>query len=41
MLATVHPSYILRIEDEADKRVQYKRLVADLKVCARALAKAA
>jgi uracil-DNA glycosylase len=37
MLATVHPSYILRIEDEADKRAQYRRFVADLKVCARAL----
>jgi DNA polymerase len=41
MLATIHPSYILRIEDDADKRAQYKRLVADLKVCARTLAKAA
>lgn len=39
MLATIHPSYILRIDDEADKRAQYKRLVTDLKVCARALAK--
>ncbi len=38
MLATIHPSYILRIEDENDKRAQYKRLVADLKVCAKALA---
>lgn len=38
MLATIHPSYILRIEDEADKREQYRKLVADLKVCARALA---
>jgi len=41
MLATIHPSYILRIEDEADKKAQYRALVADLKVCARALAKAA
>jgi uracil-DNA glycosylase len=41
MLATIHPSYILRIEDEADKRAEYKRLVADLNVCARALAKPA
>ena len=41
MLATIHPSYILRIEDDADKRAEYKRLVADLKVCARALAKGA
>jgi len=38
MLATIHPSYILRIEDEADKRSQYRQLVADLKVCAQALA---
>lgn len=35
MLATIHPSYILRIEDEADKRAQYRRFVADLKVCAK------
>ncbi|MFN3657355.1 MAG: UdgX family uracil-DNA binding protein [Pseudolabrys sp.] len=41
MLATIHPSYILRIEDEADKRAQYRRFVADLKVCVKALAKAA
>ena len=41
MLATIHPSYILRIEDEADKRAQYKQFVADLKVCAKVLAKVA
>jgi DNA polymerase len=41
MLATIHPSYILRIDDEADKRAQYRKFVADLKVCARELAKAA
>jgi DNA polymerase len=41
MLATIHPSYILRIEDKADKRAQYKQFVADLKICAKALAKAA
>jgi uracil-DNA glycosylase family protein len=41
MLATIHPSYILRIEDDADKRAQYKRFLADLKVCAKALAEAA
>jgi len=41
MLATIHPSYILRIEDEADKRAQYRQFVADLKVCAGALAEAA
>jgi DNA polymerase len=41
LLSTVHPSYILRIEDEADKRAQYRALVADLKACARFLAEAA
>jgi len=41
MIATIHPSYILRIDDEADKRAQYRHFVADLKVCAKALAKAA
>jgi DNA polymerase len=35
MLATIHPSYILRIDNEADKRAQYRKFVADLKVCAR------
>jgi hypothetical protein len=41
MLATIHPSYILRIEDDADKRKQYRQFVADLRVCAKILAKAA
>jgi uracil-DNA glycosylase len=41
MLATIHPSYILRIEDDVDKRAQYRRFVADLQACARVLAKAA
>jgi uracil-DNA glycosylase family protein len=41
MLATIHPSYILRIEDEADKRAQYRHFVADLKVCAKTLAELA
>jgi DNA polymerase len=41
MLATIHPSYILRIQDEEDKDAQYKKFVSDLKVCAKALAKAA
>jgi uracil-DNA glycosylase family protein len=41
MLATIHPSYILRIEDETDKRAQYRRFVADLKTCAKAIAAAA
>jgi uracil-DNA glycosylase len=41
MVATVHPSYILRIEDEADKRAQYRRFVDDLKACKRVLAETA
>jgi DNA polymerase len=41
MLATIHPSYILRIQDEADKRAQYRQFVADLKTCAKLLAEAA
>lgn len=38
MLATIHPSYILRIEDEADKRAEYRKFVADLRTCAREVA---
>ena len=38
MLATIHPSFILRIEDESDKRSQYRQFVADLRVCTRAIA---
>jgi uracil-DNA glycosylase family protein len=30
-LATIHPSYLLRIEDERDKTAEYRRFVADLK----------
>jgi uracil-DNA glycosylase len=41
MLATIHPSYILRIDDEADKRAQYRRFVADLKTSAQAMRAAA
>lgn len=40
MLVTIHPSYILRIDDDADRRSQFRKLVADLKVCARALREA-
>lgn len=41
VLATIHPSYILRIDDDAAKRAQYRRFVADLKVCAKMPAEAA
>lgn len=41
MLATIHPSYLLRIQDDADKRAQYRHFVADLRTCVKLLAKAA
>ncbi len=34
LVITVHPSSLLRIEDEADKRAAYKAFVADLKAAA-------
>lgn len=37
MLPTMHPSYILRIRDAADKDKQYLDLVADLATCAKEL----
>src|SRR2546430_15649 len=36
---TIHPSWLLRIEDEADKEREYKNLVADLRPAAKVLAK--
>ncbi len=36
---TIHPSFLLRIEDEADKEREYKNFVADLRPAARVLAK--
>jgi len=38
---TIHPSYLLRIEDEADKEREYAHFVADLRQAAKILAKAA
>jgi len=40
VLATINPSYILRIDDDADRRAQYREFVADLKVCREFLAEA-
>ena len=34
VVVTIHPSFILRIEDEGDKAREYDRFVADLKFCA-------
>jgi DNA polymerase len=40
-IATIHPSYLLRIREEADKRKQYEMFVADLALCREVLKKAA
>ena len=37
VLITVHPSSLLRIEDEKDKALQYGKFVADLRICAKLL----
>ncbi len=34
-LATVHPSYLLRIPDRASKDIEYRKFVADLKRAAK------
>jgi uracil-DNA glycosylase len=39
LFVTVHPSSLLRIKDQADKRAAYKAFVADLKLAAAATAK--
>jgi DNA polymerase len=41
LFVTVHPSSLLRIEDEKDKRVAYRQFVADLKKAATEVAAAA
>src|SRR5215475_894891 len=41
LVVTVHPSALLRTEDEADKRAKYQELVRDLKVAARLVFKSA
>lgn len=38
MLATIHPSYILRIREDDDRHAEFRRFVDDMTVCARALA---
>src|SRR5262249_20080817 len=35
LVITVHPSSLLRIQEEADKREKYRELVEDLKAAAR------
>jgi len=41
LVATVHPSYILRIEADKRAQYQYRQFVADLKLCAKMLTNAA
>jgi uracil-DNA glycosylase len=41
VVVTIHPSYLLRIEDEADKAREYRQFVADLRACSEHLAHAA
>jgi uracil-DNA glycosylase len=38
---TIHPSFLLRIQDDADKEREYRNFVADLRPAARLLANAA
>jgi DNA polymerase len=40
-LATIHPSYLLRIRDKDDKHKQFRMFVEDLALCREALKKAA
>jgi DNA polymerase len=40
-LVTIHPSYLLRIQEERDKRAEYARFLADLKVAKGFIARAA
>jgi uracil-DNA glycosylase family protein len=41
IVVTVHPSYLLRLTDAADKAREYDRFVADLRLCAEHLRAAA
>jgi DNA polymerase len=40
-LVTIHPSYLLRIQDHDDKAREYRRFVADLRLAARVMARRA
>ncbi|WP_245431230.1 UdgX family uracil-DNA binding protein [Rhodoplanes roseus] len=41
VVVTIHPSYLLRLREKADKEREYARFVADLKACAARLRQAA
>ena len=34
LVVTIHPSYLLRIRDQEDKRAEYRRFVSDLRMAA-------
>jgi len=36
-LVTIHPSWLLRMEDEVQKEAEYRRFVGDLQVARKAL----
>jgi uracil-DNA glycosylase family protein len=38
VIVTIHPSYLLRLQDDASKEREYKGFVADLRRCAKLLA---
>jgi DNA polymerase len=40
-LVTIHPSYLLRIQEERDKRAEYKRFIGDLVIARDFIARAA
>ena len=41
LAVTIHPSYLLRIIERADKEQEYRRFVGDLRMCKQALREAA
>jgi uracil-DNA glycosylase len=41
LIATIHPSYLLRIQDDDDKAAEYGRFVNDLRLCAKLLERVA
>ena len=41
LIATIHPSYLLRIQDSEDEAAEYGRFVNDLRLCAKLLEKVA
>src|SRR5713101_1845887 len=41
LIVTIHPSFLLRLQDDESKEREYARLVADLRTCTRLLREAA